>query len=406
MFSVFRLGLLFISLSLALFAEEKEPFVAGQNQFSWNLLQQIGDIKGNVCISPYNISSAMQLVYFGAASTTKSQIGQALHLPKMSDTALAENIVNFETKIAEDVANAKAVAVDTTYTVAPAFLDIVKGTLKADLFTCDFQNKPEQAVASINKWVSSKTEEHIQQLLERDNIKSTTRLVLLSAIYLKADWLFPFDEKSTKESPFRALNGSDITVPMMYQKETMLYHQDSQAQVVWRDFEKHENSPTQLQAMIVLPSINVALDTFVKGIDSAKVGQWEKESSRELVALYLPKCSLKQRQSVKNSLISLGMTQAFSNAANLSVISPKLDITIDDVLHEAFMQLDEKGVIAAGATGVIIGLKSVMEPPKKEFVMRCDRPYLVVIREKESGLVLFVSVVASPEKIEKKNLRT
>lgn len=394
--------LLFVFLSLGLFAEEKDPYIMGKNQFCWKLVSTLEETTSNVCISPYNIASALELAYLGSEGTTKAEIGQTLVLPMYSQEILCTKIQSVDAKLGPNVTNAKAIAVDVSYRVSEAYLQLVKHMVKADLFDVDFVKKPVDAAGSINKWVFDKTNSHIKELIKPENITPFTRLVLLSAIYLKANWQNPFETHHTSEMNYRCFDGTEKKVPMMYQKQEASYFENHDVQVVWRDFERQKDSAAQLQALIVLPRQKVAFDAFVKSINTTKLDQWKTGALRRYVELFMPQCSLKQRQSVKKPLMAMGMKQPFSRQADFFNISPKLDIAIEDVIHEAYMQIDEAGVEAAGATGVTIGLKSFAPIPNDPVVVRCNRPFIVIIQEKSTNLVLFVAVVCTPEKVEKK----
>src|SRR5262249_36994594 len=155
----------------------------------------------------------------------------------------------------------------------------------------------------------------------------------------------PFKTENTKEAPFKALGSEEMKVAMMQQSFRMRVYQDKDVQVVFCPMAKDASKPglTELEACIVLPRDTSFLQNVYKGVSSEMIAKWDQSSSYEMVDLYLPQCSLRQRQSLKKALQTLGLKQAFSNSANFTKLSPGLELAIDDVIHEAYMQLDEAG---------------------------------------------------------------
>ncbi|MBS0634648.1 MAG: hypothetical protein JSR37_04220 [Verrucomicrobia bacterium] len=371
-----------------------QDYVASQNAFCFNLINALGAPEENLCVSPYNISSALELAYFGAADGTKNEIAQTLQLPMMADKELASEIKKSEQYLGKAAINAKALAVDNTFLPTDYYLQIVKDDLEADVFEVNFRKKPQEACDSINNWASKMTQGRITNLLEPSNVNDATKLVLLSSIYIKSSWLTPFEVHKTQDAPFTTPKG-EKTVQMMEQTKEMRLFQNGDVKVVWRDLEQKNQNEARLEVLFVLPeNLNTKLS-----LD--QIASWDKAAKSEYVQLFVPKCSVRQRLSVKKALQSLGMKLAFSQNADFSVLSPKNDLMVDDVLHSAFMQLNEAGIEAAAATAVTMVTKSALIPKNEPIVVRCDKPFYVLIREKATGLVLFVSLIANPQAVEK-----
>lgn len=379
---------------------QENAYVASRNSFSFALVNALGAPQDNICISPYNISSALELAYFGADGGTKSEISATLNLPMMNDQALADEIKKADAAFGASVTNARALAVDTAFLPTDHYLQMVKENLGADAFEVNFKKKPQEAADSINNWAAKMTQGRISKLLEPSNINDATKLVLLSSIYIKSAWLEPFQVNNTANASFKTLGGSDISVPMMQQTKNMNLFQDASVQVVWRDLALKNSTDARLEVLFVVPQNADALKTVSQALSSDQLDSWQKQAQNQYVQLFVPRCSVRQRLSVKKPLQDLGMKQAFSMAADFSVISPKSDLMISDVLHAAFMQLNEAGIEAAAATAVVMVTKSATINTKTPVVVRCDKPFYTIIREKTSGLVLFVSLIASPQSVE------
>lgn len=384
---------LFLSLLFANVLTATE-FTDSQNAFTLDLVQALGTPKeANICVSPYNISSALQLAYFGAEGATKQQMASVLHLPMMADSDLAKTIKGCDNSLGRAAINAKALAVDASFLPTDYYLQLVKDELEADAFEVHFKKHPQEACQSINSWASKMTQGRIKELLQPSNITPDTKLVLLSSIYIKSNWVEQFEAHQTSDAPFKTLSGAEKVVPMMRQTKNMRLYQNDAVQVVWKDLEQKNANDARLEVLFVVPK-------ELAKVSLKDMSAWDKEAKMEYVQLFVPKCSVRERFSVKKPLINLGMQLPFSMGADFSALSPKEALMIDDVVHAAFLQLNESGIEAAAATAVIMMTRSAHVATQEPIVVRCDKPFYVVIREKATGLILFVSMIASPEKVE------
>ncbi len=375
----------------------EDEFVASQNAFTFDFLHALGKPQANICASPYNIASALELAYFGAENATKSEIGSMLHFPLMSDSALADVVKKTDTYLGTSAVNAKAIAVDTSFMPTDYYLQLVKDKLGADAFEVNFSKRPEEACGSINNWASKMTQGRIKNLLQPSDVNGGTKLVLLSSIYIKAAWQLPFEVSLTKDAPFTTLSGAKKQVSMMEQTKNMRLYQNSDFQVVYRDLKQDNDQQARLEVIVALPQNPELLQTV--SVDTLKT--WDAGAQDAYVQLFLPKCSIRSRISAKNALQSLGMKQAFTTDADFTALSPKNDLMVSDVIHSAFMQLNESGIEAAAATAVTMVTKSALMPKDPPIVVRCDKPFYLFIRDKNKGLVLFAGLVALPEQVEK-----
>lgn len=381
-------------------------YVDGENQFGFELYGKLFDKKENCCFSPYSIGNALALAYAGAAGETKSEMSALLSYPAVD---LYKEIHALKTFLAPAVSSAEAVVIDQDFHPLKGYLDTVHNKLDAEIFEMNTTKSSKEAILHINQWVSAKTKGFIPSLLQPNDIQNATKMVLLNAVYLKALWVSPFSEHLTKDDVFYTPSSEKLHVPMMHKSEQMKLYQDDAYYVVWQDMRRESESAPQLETIIVLPrSENARACLF----STDQLALWEKQSGRQYVELFMPKCSLRKRTELKKPLQALGMNQAFTNEANFSEICPlnasehSFDgpLIIGEVIHEAFMQIDEAGVEAAAATAITMMTMSVPVKQKEPIVVRCDTPFFVLIREKTSGLVLFISYIATPEKIFEKTV--
>jgi len=246
---------------------------------------------------------------------------------------------------------------------------------------------PEEARVTINEWVSEQTEGRIKDLIPPGAIDALTRLVLTNAIYFNAAWSRPFEEERTEDAPFYRLDGSQVTVPMMRQVESFGYATGEGYQAVELPYDGHELS------MVILVPKEGEFETFEAALDVQRLEAILQDLRYTQVALSMPKFEIESSFSLVDALAAMGMPVAFSDEADFSGMTGSRDLTISDVVHKAFVSVDEAGTEAAAATAVIMKLTSApMEPVE----MRIDRPFLFAIRDLQTGALLFVGRVVDP----------
>ncbi len=257
----------------------------------------------------------------------------------------------------------------------------------AGLRVLDFATAPEESRVAINDWVSEQTEGKIEDLIPQGLISSLTRLVLTNAIYFNAAWADPFEEESTEEGAFRLLDGSEVSVPMMRQTESFGYAEGGDYQAIELPYDGHE-----LSMVIVLPEEG-ELEAFEDSLDAERLDAILKARERRQVALTMPKFEFEAQFSLAQTLAALGMPQAFTPDADFSGMTGARDLFISEVVHKAFVSVDEAGTEAAAATAVVM-VESAM--PEEPVEMTVDHPFLFLIRDIESGAILFVGRVVDP----------
>ncbi len=199
------------------------------------------------------------------------------------------------------------------------------------------------------------------------------------------------------------LDGSTKTVGMMQQTKDLRLFQNDLLQAVFCDLKPDANSDARLEVAFVVPRTADAFKSVSQSLSWQSLEAWEKQADYTYTNFFVPKCSIRARLSVKQTLQALGMKEPFTTAADFSALTPKSDLMISDVIHAAFLQLTEAGIEAAAATAVTMMTKSLQIPKNEPVVVRCDKPFYLFIKEKTTGLVLFVGLIASPDKVENSN---
>jgi serpin B len=244
----------------------------------------------------------------------------------------------------------------------------------------------EESRQIINQWVADQTEDKIKDLIPQGTLDENTRLVLTNAIYFNAAWANPFHEESTVDGQFHLLNGGESSARLMQQSESFGYYQGDNFQAVELPYDGNE-----LSMVIILPDLD-QFTAFESGINSQQVDDIVSNLKRQQVNLSMPKFKIESKFSLKTELSNMGMPDAFYNA-DFSGMDGKRDLEIGDVVHKAFVSVDEAGTEAAAATGVVMQLTSVPLDPVKVTV---DHPYIFFIRDIKTGAVLFIGRVMDP----------
>jgi len=353
----------------------------------------------NLFYSPHSISLALAMTVAGARGETERQMADTLHftLPQdrlhpafnRLDLELAQRGEGAEGKDGEGfrLHIVNAIWGQEGYEFLSEFLDVLAENYGAGLRVLDFAGAPEESRVTINEWVSDQTENRIEDLIPPGAIDPSTRLVLTNAIYFNAAWAEPFEPDLTEDGPFYLLDGREVSVPMMRQMASFGYAEGEGVQAVELPYDGRE-----LSMVILLPDAG-EFDTFESVLDGGRVDRMVKNLAHRQVALAMPRFEFESGFSLVDALTALGMPDAFSGAADFSGMTGTRDLSIRDVIHKAFVSVDEAGTEAAAATAVIMGEAAMQEEPVEVTV---DRPFIFVIRDIETGTVLFVGRVVDP----------
>ena len=372
--------------------------VKGNSAFAFTLYQQLKkDNTGNLFYSPYSISTALGMTYAGAVGDTEKQMGSALHFtlpqgqlhPAFNQLALdlasrGQNAQGTNGKsFALNIANALWGQQD--FTIQPAFLKILAQNYGTGMNLLDFKNSPEPSRVTINNWVSDQTNNRIKDLLPQGSITPATRFVLTNAIYFDAAWQNPFAKESTSNGNFNLLNSSTVSVPMMNHEGSYSYVKGSGYQAVELPY-----SGNEVAMDIIVPDAG-QFNTFESGMTADSISGIIGSLKSSFMVLALPKFQFDSSFSLKQALSALGMPVAFTDKADFSGITGQPNLIISDVVHKAFVAVDEEGTEAAAATGVI--MVGAAMPANS---LTVDRPFVFLIRDIQTGAIIFIGRVLNP----------
>jgi serpin B len=382
-------------------AADTTALVAGNSQFAFNLYQALKDNPGNLFYSPYSITQALAMTYAGANGKTQQQMAAALQftLPQGDRLNAALNALDLgltatgksqDAHTAFTLAMANALWGQSGYAFQPDFLDVLSQYYGAGMHTLDFAKDQEAARQAINQWVSQQTNQRIQDLIARGVITPDTRMVLTNAIYFKASWQNEFNKSQTADGPFILGRDATVQVPMMHEMAFYGYVKENGVTVVELPY-----SNADFSMVIVMPDPDT-LQSFEQSLDANKMAALINDLKQEEVDLTMPKFTFDDSFGLAKTLQGLGMTDAFTpGVADFSKIDGgKGKLFIQDVVHKAFIAVDEQGTEAAAATGVVVGTSAMPVETAKVVI---DHPFLFLIRDQQSGTILFVGRVVNPK---------
>lgn len=360
------------------------------NQFSFDLVRtaQAKDPNETIFLSPLSASMALGMTLNGAAGNTYDQMRSVLGFGTLSQEeinaaykGLLELLAGLDNTT--DMLVANSIWAKEGMPFVPAFLDAGRDWFDAEVQSVDFDDPA--TLVLVNDWVKAKTGGKIPKLL--DGFDPDIVMALINAIYFKGSWRTPFNPKHTSPGTFRGTQGNQ-SVPMMRRTGGFFmaaHHPDYQAaELIYGN--------GAFAMTLVVPREGMTVPEVAAGLTPATwaglVGGLVEADRAELV---MPKFRLDYTRQLKGDLESLGMTDAFAGqAADFSrLVVPPPQLVITSVLQKSFLDVNEEGTTAAAATAVQVGPTSAPVP------VIIDRPFLLVLRERLSGTILFIGQISN-----------
>ena len=382
--------------------------VQGNNDFAFDLYRALSDEEGNLFYSPFSVSQALAMTFAGARSETERQMADTLQyrLPQSSlhpafnslDRALAsrgkdprgtQNQEEAKQYFRLNIAN--AVWGQHGFGFLPDFLDVLAENYGAGMRTMDFAGAPDESRARINDWVAEETGDKVKNLLPPGAIDPLTRLVLTNAIYFNASWHWSFRSRNTKVGPFHLEGGDIVDVPMMTEtsKDFYGYTRGDGYQAVDVPYSYGEMSMT-----VLLPDEG-DLGALEDSLNAELLDQIMDDTEIDYITLTIPLFKFESEFSLGETLAGMGMPDAFDDRADFSGMTGSKDLLISQIVHKAFVSVDERGTEAVASTaGVVI---QVSGPSKEPIPVTVNRPFIFLIRDTATGTVLFLGRVMNPD---------
>ncbi len=389
-----------------------QEVVSANNKFAFKLYSELDKAEqGNIFYSPYSMSAALAMTYEGARGQTADEMKSVFNFPESNilkpNFAAIYNDINAKNK-SYQLSTGNALWVQEDYPFKQDYLDAVEQYYGGKAANVDFVEETEKSRQTINSFIEEQTNNRIKELISQGFLEPITKLVLTNAIYFKGTWEWEFDKSDTRDQDFRITSTNIVKTPMMYmepEKALFNYADLGNLQILELPYKGNK-----LSMLIILPKYRedydyetgeiVVYDYTLEDIELSLEKLKEYKSQMEetkLESIFIPKFEFDTKYYMKETLIALGMPTAFSeNNADLSGMWTRQrdeNLYIDQVIHQAFVKVDEEGTEAAAATAVIIGETTSVRPRN---IFRADHPFVFIIQEKSTGNILFMGRVTDP----------
>jgi serine protease inhibitor len=375
-------------------SQDSEKLAAANNGFAFDLLKQIAkeQPRENIFISPFSISTALQMVGNGAAGETKTEMRRVLKTdglsPEQLNTASKKLNESLNSKREVFLNLANGIWYQKEFHLKPVFVADNQNFFQAELAGVDFTS-PKSA-QTINDWAEKKTRGKIKDVVQFP-FAPNTELFLANAIYFKGNWSHPFDKSQTKPLPFHLSDEASKPAPMMLQHRHFNYQETDDFQAVRLGY-----SSKYLEMVLFLPKTNSSPQ---KVLTELSAGSWQDDIMPQFAdregTLRFPKFKLNYDVKLNEPLESLGMKKAFGKDANFSAISDE-PLFISEVKQKSFVAVDEEGTEAAAVTGAGFAELGPIPVPQPPFQMILDRPFIFVIADLQAQTILFMGIVSDP----------
>ena len=393
--------------------DDVKKLVHGNTAFALDLYAGLKDEK-QLFVSPYSISTALAMLYAAARGTTADEIAKVCHFPappqELPDVyatliwnQLGERKSPYQTYQKKD---GKTIPIRAGYvwhdanalwgrrggSFHAAYLDLLKNKFAAELRQADFGDRT--ADDEITRWVARQTQNKIADL----QIKTTKdmRLVLVNAVYFKADWSAPFRPKATHDEDFHLNDKERVKTPMMH-GEQMHYRYFDHAK-----FEMLELPYKGDASMLVLLPKKIGVAELDPVLTADNLTEWLAKLHDQAAIVTLPKFELRQDFELVKTLTALGIKQAFAPSADFSGMLPPGEFFVGDAIHATYVKLDEQGTEAAAATILKDKAPAEVKDRNVPIDFRVNRPFVFIIRDNLTGSILFLGRVTDPRDLANK----
>jgi serpin B len=369
------------------------------NAFAFDLYKNLAKQPGNLVVSPFSIDTALAMSYAGARGETARQMAGVLHLPK-GDTNVHACFKTLLKELNEtnvtgcQLEMANSLWAQRGFPFLKPYQELLRDDYSASLNAIDLTGWPNEfnpsiaaaARKQINDWVAERTRNKIIEILPPSLPGPDTLLILVNGVSFKGTWVTQFDKAKTTDSPFHPKPGEEVSVPTMHTKGHFRYGGNETLEVLELPYVSNRFS-----MIILLPFdyLKLQLADIEKTLTPALIEQLRQKCVNQEVVVSLPRFKLGSDFDLKKPLKVMGMESAFDEGADFSGITLEKPFFIEAALHKACVDVDEAGTEAAAATAVSFKLKGI-----SAFV--ADHPFLFLIRDNKTGIILFLGRVANP----------
>ncbi|XP_060138856.1 serine protease inhibitor 2.1-like [Zootoca vivipara] len=367
----------------------QEKLASSIADFAFKFSRQVASLQSgqNIFFSPLSISMAFSMIGMGAKSNTQNQIYKGLGLTSIDTSKIHKEFKQLIQMLKSpgakmDIGN--ALWIKKPHQILPKFSKGVKSLYKAESFNFE---QPSVAEKQINDYVNKKTHGKITKAVQ--DLDPAAIMVLVNYIYFKDDWEYPFDPELTHKEDFFIDEGKTVKVDMMRNTAVYRYFHDK-ALSCWVVELPHKGGAV---AWFILPDKG-KLKEVEDAMGEETLSKWRKSLTEDKISLFLPKFSMSASYDLNNVLSGLGITDVFSSNADLSGITGSSGLKINKAIHQAVLDIHEKGSEAAAVTVVTTGFKSLSL--RDPVVLKFTRPFFLTILAPNDGPLLFMGKVMNP----------
>ena len=388
-------------------AQGVEQLVKANNEFAIELYKELQSDTKNLFFSPFSIATAFAMVYEGAKGETASQIESVFHFPTDDLTRRASyaRMLNTVNKGGGEykLETANGLWLQEDYQFLNEYKEIVNTRYIGEIKNLDFKNEPVKASREINKWAAKNTNNKIPTIVQPENFNKYTRAVLTNAIYFKGEWIEQFDKDDTKDEDFFITPTQSTRVPMMgLFEESFNYVERDGVQIIELPYKGDK-----ISMLIMLPRLEGGESRFNSYgettnmtqleamLNESKLREWREELRIQELNVFLPKFTFETSYKLADIFKEMGMVLPFEERkADFSGIDGTELLYIDEVLHKAFVDVNEEGTEAAAVTAIVM---NVPTSARITHTFRADHPFVFIIQEQNSGNILFMGKVNNPQ---------
>jgi Serine protease inhibitor len=363
------------------------------NSFAFKMFNEVSKLEGsNTFFSPFSLNMAMGMIYNGSSGNTRDELVKSLGIENFSESDINKYYKKISQSLMEidpvtDLVVANSIWYRNSFTVKAPFIEISKKYFDADVLALDFNNS--NAAGMINKWCSDKTRNKFGQIVSNP-LPNGLMMYLINALYFKSKWEKgkEFEKSKTKSDYFTKSNSEKIKVNMMEQTTSLSYYADEHLQCVELPYGNNAFS-----MIAILPSENKDLNKLIEYLCNDKWGNIVNSMQQERVWLKLPRFRIECNFRLIQPLMNLGIEQIFKGGFENISDTP---FWVSEIRQKTFVEVNEEGTEASALTTVFMIGYAGLSKPKEPIHFFADRPFLFLIREKSTGVILFVGRVDEP----------
>ena len=373
---------------------ELEPAIDSVNHFAWELYHAAVKPGENALFSPFSLDTALAMTYAAARGETREEMRGVLAI-EGDDAAFHAALGALLGDLAGErgrgytlrTANGFFASQDVAF--SPEFTALVRGTYAAAVESVPFAERPDTARARANDFVAEATNQRIREPIPSGAVDALTIAVLVNAVHFEAPFATAFDSALTRDAPFILADGTEITHPLMLRKDELLSAEDAEFSLVELDY-----ADAELALDVIVPLRRGSLAELEATLTQERLDALLSSATRQTISFGMPRFELTLDLDAKNVLRSLGMSLAFGDGdpdlTGMLADASELDPYVTGVFHRAFVRVDEAGAEAAAASAAVVGTRSA--PPS----VIAGQPFVFLIRDKLTGVILFLGRVADP----------